>query len=48
MESLADSIKDRADHRNLEYFEKFLCGYKDISPITFTLQNIIHNTISKI
>ena len=48
MESLADSIKDRADRRNLEYFEKFLCGYTDISQIKFTLQNIIHTTTSKI
>ena len=48
MESSADSIKGRADHINLEYFQKFLHGYTDISSITFTLQNIIHITTYKI
>ena len=30
MESLADSIKGNIDHKNLEHFHEFLCGYTDI------------------
>ena len=30
MESLADNVKDKTDHRNIEYFNEFLCGYTDI------------------
>ena len=30
MESLADSIKGNIDHKNLEHFCEFLCGYTDV------------------
>ena len=30
MESLADSVKGNIDHKNLEHFHEFLCGYTDI------------------
>ena len=31
MDSLADEVKDRADHKNLEHFHEFLRDYIDIS-----------------
>ena len=30
MESLADSVKDNVDHKNLEHFHEFLRGYTDV------------------
>ena len=30
MESLADSVKDNIDHKNLEHFHELLRGYADI------------------
>ena len=30
MESLADNVKGRVDHRNLEHFQEFLRGHTDI------------------
>ena len=30
MESLADSVKGNIDHKDLELFHEFLCGYTDI------------------
>ena len=30
MESLAGSVKGNVDHKNLEHFHEFLCGYTDI------------------
>ena len=30
MESLANNVKGRVDHQNLQYFHEFLRGYTDI------------------
>ena len=30
MESLAESVKGNINHKNLEHFHEFLCGYTDI------------------
>ena len=30
MEPLVDSVKGNIDHKNLEHFYEFLCGYTDI------------------
>ena len=30
MESLADTVKDNIDHKNLEHFNELLRGYADI------------------
>ena len=38
MESLADSIKGNTDHKNLEHFHEFLCGY------TYIFNNNIYAT----
>ena len=34
MESLANSIKNNIDHKNLGHFHEFLCGYKVFLSIT--------------
>ena len=49
MESLADSVKDNIDHKNLEHFHEFLRGYTDIftNNIYATKDYTYHNLQNK-
>ena len=48
IESLAESVKDNIDHKNLEHFHNFYLAIKIFLPIKFMVQKIILITTSMV